>query len=144
MNERLGETRGDVFIRNDRTFRPAKFLREQRPCFLEQVRTDQRFVALIAGLNHNWRHESGESLLSNGLAANRIDLPPPPESEKRVSEVALTRGLSVPLSVVMPDPVDPPPPPPRVHLRRRVEILLPPDCRPMSPPLSPVFRSWAA
>src|SRR5215210_4118924 len=42
---------------------------------------------------------------------NRMGCFRPPKAKRRLG-VALTTGLSVPLNIVMPDPVDPTPPPP--------------------------------
>src|SRR5438045_2308266 len=46
------------------------------------------------------------------VASQPIDCPFRSKAKSAGFEVALTRGLGVPLCVVMPDPVDPTPPPP--------------------------------
>ena len=85
----LGEERGDVLVRDDRTSRALQSLRQKRPCFLEQLRTDQGVVALIAGVNSDWRHESDESRPGNWLGAIVLPALRGPKAKSAALGVAL-------------------------------------------------------
>ncbi len=88
----------------------CRLWREERPCLLEQPRTDHRFVALIAGVNSDWRHESDERRPGN-RSGNRIACLRGPKAKSAVAGVGLDNRPHRSSKCLMPDPVDPTPPP---------------------------------